>query len=403
MHNKLSLIFFVFLLLCAFYSCNKSNDEVAKEKDSEDIATNENIAIEEKQHTYYISHSLKGKKNADSRALVKEVSGVDKVPKKNYSPWTESVRFSGMGFFNNEPYFIVNKIGVISFSNILSKSFVFSSNSFFPFFTASGFYNTDVGLLIASYKNTMFENIGSFESPLNTLNEELPILNRYNLITQDIEPILFPHHFALPSYASMTSLSYNDGWFASFKIDNGEGVQFRYFKFNQINDLLNANYQTIESDAFMKNMSPLLEGDSRFSSLPEPLLYLIEHAEEKSLTIEYFDSNYPSSIKIVKTPSKASSFEETEHQAVSFSNSYNNKICYSLLLDTGKLYVYDGDDKAPNTYLLPSLPKDFVYTYFSIYGNFVIACWEEQDFFECGRVGFTLIPLSKLNVLALSD
>ncbi|MGP1439709.1 MAG: hypothetical protein ACTTJ3_03095 [Treponema sp.] len=374
----------VLLFLVLLFSCNKN-------KNGSTLENEELPKVKTTIQTYYFSQKSLG----ESHEILHGVSSVDKCSECDFLPWTESTRISGIGFFEGEACFIVNKIGVFPFSNLFTQSVDIFPNPLFPFFTASGFYNTDVGFLVKSYKNTMFESIGTFEE--DKLNyEELPILNRYNPITKDLEAILFPHHFALPAYAALTELYYNAGWFASFKLDDGKNVQFRYFKFNNINDILNASYTPITAEIFMEAMLPILEDSERFSSLPAPLIRLIKIVEEKSVNIEYFDSNFPSPLKILRNTGKANNLEISKYEAVAFSNSTKDDTVYALLLNNGKLYIYATKEEVASIYLLPKLPNNFSYTYFALNENVILAGWEEQDFFECGRTGFITVPLEKL-------
>ncbi|MGP1438029.1 MAG: hypothetical protein ACTTKH_03040 [Treponema sp.] len=383
--RKASLLVLLFLVLMV--SCNKNKNKTIQE--TEELSKTKTTV-----QLYYFSQ----KPLDNTTEHLHNISSINKCPKCDFLPWTESTRISGMGFFDGEACFIVNKVGIFPFSSIFNQSVTIFSNSLFPFFTASGFYNTDIGFLVKSYKNTMFESIGNFEEDKLT-HEELPILNRYNPITKDLESILFPHHFALPAYASLTELSYNTQWLASFKLDDGKNIQFRYFKFNNINDILNANYTPITADVFMEAMLPILEDGARFSSLPEPIISLIKSMEEKSVSIEYFDSNYPSPIKIIRNTGKANNFEVSEYEAVAFSNRTKDSVVYALLLNNGKLYIYETKTKDIHIYSLPKLPKDFSYTYFTLQDNIVLAGWEEKDFFECGRTGLITAPIEKLKKL----
>ena len=383
MRKAFSLILFLVL-----FSCNKNKSETTPKKEKlPKIKT----AI---QNYYFAQKSLD-----NGQGILHNLPTINKYPKCDFLPWTESTRISGIGFFDGDVCFIVNKVGVFSFSSFFSEPLSLFSSPLFPFFTASGFYNTDIGFLVKSYRNTMFEGIGSFEEDRLT-DKELPILSRYNPITKDLEAILFPHHFSLPAYSALTELTYSGAWFASFKLDDGKNVQFRYFKFDNMNDILNASYKAITSEMFMDAMLPILEDDVRFASLPKPLIRLIKTMEEKSVSIEYFDSNYKSPLKIMRNTGKANNLEDAKYEAVAFSNSDEEGRLYAILLNNGKLYLYNekevSREETSSIYLLPKLPENFSYTYFAIYENVILAGWEEQDFFECGRTGFVTSPLEKL-------
>lgn len=390
MRNK-SVAFLLFLI-CLVFSCNKGSDQEQTEKEEE--------KQKEEKHIYYFSHSsyegLHGKslkdQNVKTKVITREVKSFAKVPKAEHIPWTESIRISAMGFFNEEPFFIVNKVGIFSFSSVFSQPLRVFSNELFPLFSAVNCYNTDIGFLVHSYKTNIFNELNNAEQETDS-NIVLPILNRYNPITQDLEAIFFSHHFALPSYAILTTLTYNDAWYASFKIDNGEKVEFRYFKFANMSDILNATYESVTESSFRKAVTPLEEKDKRFLLLNKSFIKLFKKMEEENVLLEYFDPNNLSSVKIIK--SKNASFEDIEGEGVAFCNaSYS-----AILLENGKLYLNIekvGEESLEETYVLPSLQQNFLYRYVAIYDDVLFASWEEQDFYERGRAGFITIPLSML-------
>lgn len=399
MSNKLfSLLLFTFLLFC-FISCNKDED---KEGTKEGAFTQDDTItkIDENLHIYYFSNASNTTQKK-VKQVAREIDSIDKCPVCDGQPWTESIRISGMGFLSNlgflkdEPCFVLNKLGIFSFKSALSLPLCLVNSPYFSQFTSGNLYSTDVGLLLHSYKTNTFSYIDNSEENEKT-TFELPILSRYNSVTQELESILFPHHFDLPSYSTLMSLHYNNGWKTSFKIDNGKEVQFRYFSFDNISNILNAEYNSISQDSFREAVAPIREGSESYNSLPRGLIQLINSTEEENISIEYFDKNYPSSLKIIKTAPKAPELEDIDCNAIAYSGVENNRVHYSILFNTGKLYVYYDDDKFPDIYLLPELPENFVYTYFALHNNFIVASWEEQEFYECKRTGMITSPLTKL-------
>lgn len=386
-------------LLFCFASCNKNREADGAEEETP--VQSHTDKADENLNIYYFSPIGKTSSHDNVTKVLKKIDSIEKCPHRDGEPWTDSVRVSGMGFFsysdfrNNEPCFVLNKLGVFSFANALTPPLYIATNPYISQFTSGNLYSTDVGLLLHSYKTNTFKYIdNSQENEIST--QELPILNRYNIVTQELEPILFPHHFALPSYATLMSLHYNNGWKASFKVDNGKEVQFRYFAFNNISNILNAEYDSITQEAFREAVAPIREGSERYNLLPQGLIQLINSTEEENISIEYFDKNYPSSLKIIKTSPKAPELEDIDCQAVAYSSVQNDKVHYSILFNTGKLYIYYDNDKFPDIYLLPELPENFFYTYFAVQDNFVVASWEEQEFYECKRTGIVTAPLAKL-------
>lgn len=379
---------------CFIFSCNKDSNSDATDK------SEEKQKIKTEKHIYYFSKAayelLKNgsskDQNVKTKSIIREASLLKKVPKREKLPWTESIRVSGMGFFNKEPFFIINKVGIFSFSSLFSPPLRTFSNDFFSLFSASDFYNTDIGFLVRSYKTNIFDELNNAEEEIDS-NIELPILNRYNSITQDLEAVFFPHHFTLPYYATLTALAYNDAWYASFKIDNGEKIEFRYFKFDNMTDILNARYESITETSFRVAVTPLKETDEKFLLLNKSFVQLFKGIKEKNVLIEYFDSNSSSSVKVMK--SKNGFLEDIDMQGVAFCNGFYS----AVLLENGKLYLNiekKDDESLTETYLLPPLPENFIYKYCAIYDDVLLASWEEEDFYECGRAGFITIPLSML-------
>lgn len=384
-------------LLCLLFSCNKK--EIADGQTEADKEGKQKNILQEGRMCYF-SHNAPGKKDVKTKSFIREIASfaTDRVPKAEFVPWTDAIRVSGVGFIDDEPHFIINKEGILFFNSSGEGTILsYTANSLFPNCTASGFYNSDLGLLVRSYKTSLFEYVGEYSgNEIHSAGEEMPVLNRYNSFTQDVESIIFPHHFALPSYATLTSLVYNNGWFASFKIDSGDVVEFSYFSFNNIADVLSANYTSISADVFRSASSPINEKDARFATLPQGLISLMQNITEENVLIEYFDGHLPSPIKILKTKNATQSFEDADMEAFATVSKMNGKIYYSLLLNNGKLYLYSTEDEIAQIYLLPQMPEGFCYTYFAIYQDVILAGWEEQAFYECGRAGFFMSPIPKL-------
>lgn len=402
--NKLRpLLLLFFSLVFCFASCNKDRGaDVAKEEVySEDSSISINGKIDESLHIYCFVPSPSQQSQGKSDQVLQEISSFETCPTRDSLPWTDSIRVSGMGFLSvaglteKEPCFVLNKVGVFSFKNALSPPLSFVKSNDVSQFTSGNLYNTDVGVLLHSYKTNTFNYINNSEEN-EASSQELPILSRYNSVTQELESILFPHHFALPSYATLISLHYNSGWTTSFKIDNGQKVQFRYFSFDNVSDILNAEYKTITQETFRDAVAPIRGGSEGYALLPQGLIQLINSTEEENISIEYFDKNYPSPLKILKTAPNAPELEDIDCQAIAYSSLDDDKVHYSILFNTGKLYVYYDNDKFPDVYLLPELPENFIYTYFAVHNNFVLAAWEEQEFYECKRTGIVVSPLTKL-------
>ena len=395
----------IILLFCLLFSCNKQKnaEDAGKKEDATSLSTT-STSLEHKTKVYYFSHTTSKEKGNKNKSLIRPLSSISECPSCDLLPWVDSIRVSGMGFLEEQVFFVINKIGFMCFDDARLDNFSLFIEPIFRTFSAKGFYNTDIGFLLHSYKTKTFEYLNNNINYENDAKEELPILSRYNPISRKMEAILFPHHFGLPYYASLNDLYYNDKYYASFKLDNGtDYVDFKYFSFNNVSDILNKVYKETSQEIFRKKVAPYKKNEESFSTLPKSLTHLINNIKEQNLIIEYFDKNIPTPIKI-NLPSKKASEEEGDGRAIAFSHSIGERFFCAILLNNGKLYTYESisnkndssENNAIKTYLLPKLPKNFVYTYFAMNKNFLFVAWEEEHFYECGRSGIITIPLSKL-------
>lgn len=310
-------------------------------------------------------------------------------------PWTEAVRISGTGLMYERPIFLVNKSGVFSFFTPPAYN---SEGADFPelvpaglSLSCSGFYTSDAGVLIRFYQNTIFNKEEKTQAPS---------LCRYEPVTRQIIPIVFPADFGLPSYAQLISFSYSDKWFACFKTEETTSVDFKYFSFSEIKDISAGKYREISAEAFMRKTSPLILESAVFDKLikngEEAFSNLLKSIEEESVKIEYCNAYAESFTTYIKNNSQTEYAADTEHEAFAVKTKApkTGEISEAILLENGKLYAnIKGSDKTA-VKKLPPLPERFVYTYFAPCGNFIIAGWEEQDFFKVGRAGFVLFDFN---------
>lgn len=287
------------------------------------------------------------------------------------------------------PIFLINKAGIFSFfDHEYNTEKPFSIIDYFPYqVTSSGFYKTDLGVLIRFYQNTIFTE--------NTEQTAAPSLCKYEPVTGGFKPILSARNFGLPPYAQLVNFSYSGKWYACFKTEKNGKVEFDYFSFKKIIDVENAGYKKISADSFRRNTAPIILSEAVLKNMESSgengFSALANEVEEGSIKIEYCSSDWESSKTYIKNKNNFSSeyIADTEYEAfaVKCRNKGEGEITEAILLNTGKLYAnIKGGGSVIK--LLPELPKGFVYTYFASYGNFILAGWEEQDFFRVGRSGF---------------
>lgn len=320
---------------------------------------------------------------------IKNADSISDIPAAELVPWTEAVRISGTGLMYERPMFLVNKTGVFSFFTPNSYNSDEDIIQYFPEenlnLSCEGFYRTDAGILVRFYQNTIFS---TEEKRLGA-----PFLCRYEPIAKEILPVISYADFNLPFYAQLVNLHYSGKWFACFKMERENSVEFKYFAFTDIKDI-NIGLKEISAEAFMKNTAPIIINEAFFKSTKNEtennFLNLLKDVEEKSIKISYSGAVSKSVKTYIKNDSEY--IEDTEHEAfgIRTKGSVSGRIYEALLLDNGKLYAKIAGVEKTLIKKMPELPEKFVYTYFAPYEDFILAAWEEQDFFRVGRSGFLL-------------
>ncbi len=376
LHKTFSLRVFLFFAvsLIFFFSCSKTTTE----KKAEERLQN---TVEEKPFLsawYYFVENADGIK-------IKKAESIDLIENKEFLPWTEACRISGLGIMYDPPLVIINKAGILYDFNYTGQ-FELNTASIFKEKTADGFYKTNAGNLIRFYNNTIFSIVKE--------NEENPCLCRFNLVTKELTPVVFPHHFSVNKNAQLSGIEFNKKWYVSFKTEENEKVEFEYFSFSDIDNLLNGSYQKISQEEFIANTKPIDTNSVNLQS--NSLGGIKEKLIDENITdiqIKFFSGQLHNRITLFKTEK---SFDEIDKMidtvcAVELNAENGEKKSVMILFGNGKLCLKNKSGMYDLN--LPKLPEGFVYTYFSIKDGIILAGWEEQRFFEVGRAGFLLYKL----------
>ena len=374
-------LFFLAVLL-SVSACSKTEQKTNTDREAQTV-------IEEKEKPgllwYRFAETPAGGGNGKIEIVQTESPFAAKA--ERFLPWTEAVRISGIAVMYDPPLLLINKTGVMAgfgFEEAPETETV-------PLFaekTADGFYKTDSGNLIRFYNNSIFSAV--------TDTEEKPCLCRYNLASKEFTPLIFPHHFGLKKKAQLAGLEFEDRWFASFKTEKNEQVEFDYFSFSGIESLLNGRYTKIDQEEFIARTAPVDVRSTRAKAadLAEFTDILLNEKTE-NIQAEVFSDNLKSRILLIKTDgSEEAEIRENKNTAAcaaEFGEKNGGGISKAILFNSGKLFFKKNGNW--DSLSLPELPHNFSYTYFIVKNGAVTAGWEEQRFFEVGQAGFLVYKL----------
>ena len=308
---------------------------------------------------------------------LKQTDSPEKVPEQEFRPWTEAVRVSGLGLMYDPPLFLVNKAGILPAFSIEEEPKIEIKSEFYTK-TAEGFYKTDIGSLIRLYTNTIFSPVLPDEAPSSLL--------RYNSVNGELLSLINPQTFNLKNTSQLSALEFNKKWFAAFKTEQDDHVEFDYFSFSSFKELLNGNYSKINQEEFIDASSPVTVFQDKDG------IGKILKMTEKNIKAEIFSEDLKTKQIIFyrnSNTSYAGDFEITA-SVCEFTPENASTPIKAVLLETGRLFYTYPETQEWKKSTLPPLPEGFIYTYFVIRKDIIISAWEEQRFFETGRSGLLI-------------
>ncbi|MGF7108686.1 hypothetical protein [Treponema pedis] len=308
------------------------------------------------------------------------------APYAEFLPWTEAVRVSSVAVMYEPSFFLVNKQGILpafDFNTENSPAVLKSTEAAKR--TAGGFYKTEQGLLVRFYTNTVFSSVNA--------SDENVSLYRYNTVNNGFSPLIFPSVFKLEKEAQLVNLEFKQKWFASFKTEKNDRITFNYFSFDSFDEALKGNYLQISQDEVIKNTAPIDLNLSLQNEKLKEIAVPLKESGYKNIRAEFFSKNSKSKTDLLKQEDFSEEAEYVSACVCEFKSDENANIKKAVLFATGEMLLLDSEKQKWNKIELPQLPKNTVYTYFAIYGNTVIAAWEEQRFFEVGKTGLYVTSL----------
>lgn len=316
------------------------------------------------------------------------------APTDDYLPWTEATRISGLTLAYDAPIFLINKIGLLLVQDGNSElpKFSIHKDAIFSIKTADGFYKTDLGQFIRLYTNTIFSSLET-----DDLQNKHVSLLRYNSVSGSFIPVINYSNFKLTSDAQLVSLDYKTEWIIAFKTEKEGRVSFDYFSFNNFDELVTGKYSKITQEEFRRATQPI---DINYNSSNNDInivSQLIRNCGYQNISVEFFSADLNSKMNLIYSPKKNSNTDSSSEDVtelpeitatlIKYQKNSDDSNFYALLLNNGKLFLFDTTDNSTQSFELPTLPSNMVYTYFSIYNNIIIAGWEEQSFFNVRRTG----------------
>lgn len=381
--------FFVFILLGFILSCDKKIQQNSENPEKTTSAVETNNA---KTISFY---------SFENNTVV-QLESLSNLTQAVLEPWTESIRVSGIALNLKPAGFLVNKLGVLIFDEDLAPSL-----KKFPYFldvTTQDFFVCDSNLFFRCYKNSIFSKI---ELTPQIEKNGSPFLCQYDNIDKNISVIYNSKDLGLSALAQCTHLEQTGKKFlASFKTESPEKVSFDFFQIENLTSLNKSSIKSISKNQFQKLVTPIdIQIDKNYDTLLKTLISkLLENAELQEdvnldITVNFAEKGEQK--KFSKKAKNATNAISLNSQA----NYFEDNDYLQVLLPNGYLYTIkkDGDNFNFAKLKLPKLPVNFNYTYFTFEktetGAFLIACWEENQFFYVGRSGLIKMPAKGLEPL----
>lgn len=374
-------IFVLILLLC--FSCKN------QEKEDRPVSIQEQSHAPTQQQAqnqwyYFYLHS-------DNSLTLQPTNSIELIPPTNLCPWTEAIRIADFGLIPEQPAFLLNKYGLLPLDTIASRKGLPPQHELLAAATAGGLYAQGQSYYIRLYKNFQFSQAADKKNDC--------FLLKADLTPPDIfyKPFAFTRHIPLPPHAQCTALvCVKDSWYASFKIDNDTSVSFSYIKcphfkllgqeHTKIEQISEGEFRNIYKPADIDELPAMVTTIVKAIDIPETLY--IHLASDELMHSTLFKKNVSASHNEKDTA------VPLEAHAILYTDKHEERYA-ALLLPNGALFINSGTTGVRQM-RLPPLPDNFLYTYFFIQDDTLIAAWEEKLFYEIGRTGLFTAALEEL-------
>ncbi len=319
-----------------------------------------------------------------------EAESLADVPRVPSVPWTEAVRISAAADIDGAPFFLVNRLGILTVSphpRLYGDVFLFSDT------TADSVVSLDGNPVFHIYKNSFFNE--------NSPDTETPFLVRFKTDSGEFFPVLSTSDLGLPPESQSIDLIFSrNKWISAFKTVSGDRIQFDYLNFFSDYSLLTLDKQqrktAVRKEEITSDMYQAAAMPELFSDAPQALHVLLEPLPaHTSFRITYRTPDGGTPVMTVREEGG----EDTIFEAAAFLGR-----TYSAALFRDGTFYFSGALKnrplvkngTTAVLRLPKLPAGFVYTDFVIDGTKLYAGWEENSFFETARSGFLVINLENV-------
>lgn len=292
------------------------------------------------------------------------------IPQREFKPWTEAVRVSDAAVLPEGPVFLINKLGVMTPGKRTVPAKLAEAPDYFPELTAAGFVQSANTTAVRLFRSTIF-NSGDYAST------DVFLLG-YSPLTGCFSPISLISDLDLPGGTQCAGFSAADTrWYASFKTEKDNRIEFSYFAFDSLPVPGNPNgASAIDVSAYQQAVMP-----EPLNAAPDRLQGIISRIpDDTPVSIKL----YPSGEGTTKTFVRNSGENIREGYALLYGR------FAGLLFSDGTLYL---DHDSVEIYRLPALSDGYRYTSFIFSGDRVLAAWEEQRFYKTGRAGILEISL----------
>ena len=372
---------------------------VSCKKESKEMASPKELALEQSSHTWYYFQDNKLNQ-------IEKIQDVPSFPKK---PWTEAVRISSFGCLpdnddkskSQKAYAIANRLGIIEFQD--DKINLFKDEAFFAGKTAGNLVFWENNPIFSVYKSTFFgDSLRKVKGSLHSFLLQFDIHNKMILPVLNVENLALNNQELQDSSQTEITDFIWDGntWTVCKKKSDDSSVEFSYMTFQPKKEISQVTpnsadqmlYKTpSDEETFRK-----LQSHKDFSSAPERIKSLLSNMQEKSSFI-------------LKCHTAGGSSPRTFENKV---NEYSNPLMGNAILSDSwcAAFFQDGTlflngalsrsriiNKGKNiAFKLPKLPAGFVYNGFVFSGKNLYAFWEETEFYKTGRSGLISVPLTPI-------
>ncbi|MGP1455835.1 MAG: hypothetical protein ACTTJ7_08810 [Treponema sp.] len=376
-------IFVLIVLFC--FSCKNQEKKATPVSVHEQGKIQTPIRQQAQTHWYtFILHS-------DNSLTLQPIDSIDLVPFTNLCPWTEATRVVDFGLMPEYPAFLLNKYGLLPLDTITSRKGFAPQHELLATATAGELYAQEQRYYIRLYKNFQFSQAADKKNECFLLEAAI--------MPPDIfyKPFAFTRYMQLPPYAQCTALAcVKDTWYASFKIDDDDSVSFSHIKcphfkllgqaHAQIEQISAGEFRAVYKPASIDELPTMVNTIVKAIDIPETLYIRFSSDERIHSTL------FKKSASATHNEKDAALFLEAH--AILYTDKHKERYA-ALLLPNGTLFINSGTTGVQRL-RLPSLPDNFLYTYFFIQDDTLIAAWEEKLFYEIGRTGLFIATLQEL-------